>query len=391
VAGRIRPDAGALLHDGVRFRIASLTKPVVTVAALMLVDEGRLDLDAPVGRWLPALRGLCLPTAGCRPATAHGARPDAPHLGPGLPLRDGRRRGARTPGQAGLNPGAPGLDAAAFLARLAALPLVAAPGTAFRYGYSTDVLGCIVEQIEGEPLGAVLRRRLFNPLGMHHTSFEVQPDEPVPMAFADDAAWHAVVPGIGRRSRASRRWTRWRRPAEHAGRRGGLRAAAGPRGVCTVDAPAVRAAVCRAVAQPACRPGVDGPAGYCGSGFGFGLGLAVRHDWGPAAMPCSAGELTWSGISGTALFVQPRSRWLAVMFSSNMASRMVARLDFRRALCHDFHNHAAPRTPEASPCRPAPAACAPRRAGRRPPPSGPTGEAPARTGAPCATRRRPAR
>jgi hypothetical protein len=52
--------------------------------------------------------------------------------------------------------------------------------------------------------------------------------------------------------------------------------------------------------------GVDGPAGYTGPGFGFGLGLAVRHDWGPAAMPCSAGELTWSGISGTALFVQPR-------------------------------------------------------------------------------------
>ena len=79
-------------------------------------------------------------------------------------------------------------------------------------------------------------------------------------------------------------------------------------------------------------PGVDGPAGYCGSGFGFGLGFAVRLDWGPAAMPCTAGELTWSGISGTALFVQPRTRWLAVMFSSNMTSRMVARLEFRRAL-----------------------------------------------------------
>ena len=66
--------------------------------------------------------------------------------------------------------------------------------------------------------------------------------------------------------------------------------------------------------------------------LGFGLGLAVRLDWGPSAMPCGAGELTWSGISGTALFVQPRTRWAAVMFSSNMTSRMVARLEFRRAL-----------------------------------------------------------
>jgi CubicO group peptidase (beta-lactamase class C family) len=78
--------------------------------------------------------------------------------------------------------------------------------------------------------------------------------------------------------------------------------------------------------------GVDGPAGYTGPGFGFGLGLAVRHDWGPAAMPCTAGELTWSGVSGTALFVQPRQRWFAVLMSANMASRMMARMTLRRAL-----------------------------------------------------------
>jgi len=77
---------------------------------------------------------------------------------------------------------------------------------------------------------------------------------------------------------------------------------------------------------------VDGPSGYTGPGFGFGLGLAVRHDWGPSAMPCSAGELTWSGISGTALFVQPRERWFAVLMSANMASRMMARMALRRAL-----------------------------------------------------------
>ena len=64
--GRIHPDDPAPLHAGVRFRIASLTKPVVTVAALMLVDEGRLELDTPVGELLPALRGLRL--ADGRPA-----------------------------------------------------------------------------------------------------------------------------------------------------------------------------------------------------------------------------------------------------------------------------------------------------------------------------------
>ncbi len=78
--------------------------------------------------------------------------------------------------------------------------------------------------------------------------------------------------------------------------------------------------------------GVDGPAGYCGPGFGFGLGLAVRLDWGAPAMPCRTGELVWSGISGTALFVHPRERWFALLMSANMASRMMARMAFRRAV-----------------------------------------------------------
>lgn len=77
--------------------------------------------------------------------------------------------------------------------------------------------------------------------------------------------------------------------------------------------------------------GVDGPSAYCGSGFGFGLGLAVRLDWGPAAMPCTAGELLWSGISGTAMFVQPAEQWFALMFSCNLTTRMMVRMEFRRA------------------------------------------------------------
>ena len=80
--------------------------------------------------------------------------------------------------------------------------------------------------------------------------------------------------------------------------------------------------------------GIDGPVAYTGSGFGFGLGLAVRLDQGPAAMPCVAGELTWSGISGTALFVNPHEQWFAIGFTSNMTSRMMARLEFRRALTY---------------------------------------------------------
>ena len=330
--GRIRPDQPAPLHAGVRFRIASLTKPVVTVAALMLVDEGRLDLDMPVGEILPALRGLCLadgspavPGPTVRDLMRHTAGFAYPQEIPHAALRSAWTAAALAPGRAGL-------DGAGLLAGLAALPLVNRPGAAFRYGYSTDVLGLVVEAIDGVPLGTTLQRRLFGPLGMRHTSFAIGAGDQVATAFTDDAAWHATVAPLGR-PQPGAAWM------DSGG--GGL--------VSTLDDYAAFARLLAdggivggqrllserlfaELARQQLADGVDGPAGYTGPGFGFGLGLAVRHDWGPAAMPCTAGELTWSGISGTALFVQPKQRWFALLMSANMASRMVARMALRWAL-----------------------------------------------------------
>ena len=345
-AGHIRPDDDAAMHMDVRFRIASLTKPVVTLAALMLVDEGRLDLDAAVGDVLPVLRGMRL-KGGQAPQRAPTVRDLMCHTaGLSYPyeLGDAELRAAWA--GAGLAPGASGTDAAGFLDRLAPLPLVAEPGTAFRYGYSTDVLGCVVEQIEGEALGAVLRRRVFEPLGMTKTNFCIAADEGnnLASAYASDAAWHATVAPMGQRH-AGQPWmdsgggglistlddyAALGRCLANGGVVGGVvgSVAGGAAGGQRLLSERLFAETTRNQ-LPA---GVEGPAGYCGAGFGFGLGLAVRHDWGPAAMPCTAGELTWSGISGTALFVQPRERWFALMFSSNMSSRMMARMEFRRAL-----------------------------------------------------------
>ena len=331
-AGRIHPDADQPMHFGVRFRIASLTKAVVSLAVLMLVDEGRVDLDAPVAEHLPELRGLR--TAASVPATPtvrdllrHTSGLAYPWEIADAALRDTWLR-------AGLSPGAAGMDPAAFLERLAGLPLVAAPGTVFRSGYSTDVLGLLVERLDGVTLGEALRRRILAPLGMARTSFEIAPGEDADLAsaHAEDTAWHATVAPIGRRHRGQ--------PWMDSGG-GGL--------ISTLDD---YAAFARALAQGGAvddrrlvsermfaefsrqqlPAGVDGPAGYCGPGFGFGLGLAVRHDWGPGAMPCGAGEMVWSGISGTALFVQPREQWFAILFSANMVSRMMARMAFRRAV-----------------------------------------------------------
>ncbi len=331
--GRIHPDSDTPMHMGVRFRIASLTKPVVTLAALMLVDEGRLELDAAVGDLLPVLRGLRL-QGGRMPRAAPTVRDLMRHTsGLAYPQEIGDAGLRASWAQAGITPAMAGLDSAALLQRLAPLPLVAEPGTTFRYGYSTDVLGIIVEQLEGVSLGEALQKRVFAPLRMRHTNFEIAADEQANLAtgHADDRAWHATIPPIGQR-RPDQPWM------DSGG--GGL--------ISTLDdyAAFARLLAHRCVvggerllseklfaelSRNQLPDGADGPAGYCGAGFGFGLGLAVRHDWGASAMPCTAHEMTWSGISGTALFVQPREQWFAILFSANMSSRMMARMEFRRA------------------------------------------------------------
>lgn len=339
-AGRVRPGSEAPMHWGARFRIASLTKPVVTAAALMLCDEGRLDLDAPLTDSLHELRALRL-RDGSAPRRAPTARDLMRHTSgfaypfelPEAALRQ-RLLGA------GFTAALSGLDTPGFLQQLAALPLVAEPGTVFRYGYSTDVLGCLIERLEGARLGEVLARRLFGPLGMAATGFEIAPGTPadeLAEAFADDRAWHAQIPGIGQRRAGA--------PSMDSGG-GGLVSTLDDyarfarllaQGGVAADGPAagqrlLSAAAMAGIFSNQLPEGVDGPAAYCGPGFGFGLGLAVRLADGLAAMPCQPGEGVWSGISGTAMFVRPADGWFALLFSANMASRMMARMVFRRAV-----------------------------------------------------------
>jgi CubicO group peptidase (beta-lactamase class C family) len=218
----------------------------------------------------------------------------------------------------------PYIDGDTLLGAVVALPLAAQPGTRFRYGYSSDVLGMIVAKLDGVALGQALKARIFEPLGMHETGFEVPATGHARLAsaYASDAAWHGLVPGIGMR-KSGQPWMEsgggglvstlgdyacFARLLANGGRAGGERLLA--------------ESLFAQMRRNQLPEGADGPFTYTGPGFGFGLGLAVRLDWGPAAMPCAAGEMAWSGISGTALFVHPDEHWFALAFTSNMASRM---------------------------------------------------------------------
>jgi CubicO group peptidase (beta-lactamase class C family) len=325
-SGPMRPDA--------KFRIASLTKPIVSVLAMMLVDEGRLGLDDAVPSHLPELSGMRL-VDGSAPARQPTVRDLMRHTA-GMPYGGETRdpRALERVRAEGLDGRLPLLEPGRFLESLARLPLANHPGAAFRYGFSTDVLGLVIERVLGQRLGEALAERVFEPLGMRDTGFTVPAADldRMPRAFPEDKAWHnffdvfvkgdeAGTPmhsGGGGLASTIDDYARFARMLANGGVVDGRRF--------------LSESSFAEMTRDQLDEGVDGPFGYTGPGFGFGLGLAVRQSWGVAAYPCARGELTWSGVTGTAMFVDPASRSFALMFSCNTASRMMARFEFRRAV-----------------------------------------------------------
>ncbi len=162
------------------FRIASMTKPITSTLALMLFDEGRFELNDPIIRWAPefsqmrVLRSSTGTLDQTDPAERVITFEDLLTHRSGLMYGDwhsGPIAKAHKEALGGT------IDSEVlpddWIARLAALPLIDQPGAAFHYGHSTDLLGLLIERIENAPLGDVLKRRIFDPLGMNDTSFTV--------------------------------------------------------------------------------------------------------------------------------------------------------------------------------------------------------------------------
>lgn len=176
-------DAGLPVERDTIFRIASMSKPVTSVAALQLADEGGFALDEPISRWAPEFarprvrRSAEAPLHDTVPAERPITFEDLLTHRSGLtygslergPLADAHRAALGADLDSLLTPDA-------WIAALAGLPLVDQPGANFHYGHSTDLLGLLIARIEGRSLGEVLRRRIFAPLGMGDTGFVVPRD-----------------------------------------------------------------------------------------------------------------------------------------------------------------------------------------------------------------------
>lgn len=180
VAGRRDLVSGAPVERDTLFRIASLTKPVTTAAALSMLDEGRFGLDDPIVTCAPELTRLRVlrepdgPLERCDDAARPITFRDLLTHRSGLTYGDFHRGPigrayADALGPQIDNPLTPG----EWIDRLATLPLIDQPGAGFHYGHSTDLLGFLLARLDDAPLSTVLERRVFGPLGMHDTGFTV--------------------------------------------------------------------------------------------------------------------------------------------------------------------------------------------------------------------------
>ena len=321
--GAQRPGAdgqtGPAMAADTVFRIYSMTKPIASLMAMMLMEEGRLLLANPVSHYLPAFAGqrvydeatgttapatreatvhdLLRHTAGLSYAWEAGAVPDAYRA-----ARIGSRRQTNAELAAALGP----------------LPLVQTPGSRWEYSRATDVLGAVLEVIEGEPLGAILQRRVFGPLGMADTGFAVpahslprlaEPFAKDPQNGADVALIDVSAPpvfesaGGGLVSTASD----YARFLQLMLGRGTVQ---GPNGPVRLVS---RATVNFMTADH--LGGIPTAGDILPTGYGFGLGVAVRTATGCATRPGSAGHYSWSGLGGTFFLVDPAEDLFAILLT----------------------------------------------------------------------------
>ncbi|HEY1102524.1 MAG TPA: serine hydrolase domain-containing protein [Burkholderiaceae bacterium] len=330
--GQQDPTTGVPMAPDSIFRIYSMTKPVVSVAALMLMERGQLLLGDSLAKWLPEFAAMqvaveCPSGTVLQPARQaitvhdllrHTAGFTYEFLGDSRVQQQYRQRriGARERSNA------------EFASELARIPLQFEPGTVWGYGRATDVLGRVVEVASGQPLGAFLQTEIFAPLGMVDTGFAVPAAQQHRIAepFAKDPdgqpAMHLLEPrrvpameaGGGGLMSTAADYARFLDCLLAKGERQGVRLL-GPR---TVDF---------MVADHLGALPADGT--LLSPGYGFGLGVAVRTAAGLASGPGSVGMYHWSGIAGTTFFVDPAENLWAMLLVQAPNQRDEYRQRFR--------------------------------------------------------------
>jgi CubicO group peptidase (beta-lactamase class C family) len=332
--GQRDAEAGLPVEPDTIWRIYSMTKPITSVAAMMLYEEGALSLFDSVAKFIPSFEDLRVYRHGmaAAPVTVRAAEPmlvwhlltHTSGLTYGFQQANAVDEAYRAAGFF-LDP-PPEHDLASACDVWAGLPLLFEPGAEWNYSVSTDVVGRIVEVVSGQSLADFFAERIFEPLGMTDTGFSV-PDADRPRMtalYAHDAASATAVPypgvdvisaerprllagGHGLASTAAD-YHRFTQMLLRRGELDGVRLLA-PR---TVDLMTANHLPGNATLTEFGRPLLDLA---CNEGYGFGLGLSPLVDPIAAKTLSVAGEYRWEGAAGTAFWVDPAADMTVLFFT----------------------------------------------------------------------------
>ena len=309
------------------FRIYSMTKAITSVAAMILMEEGRLGLEDPVAKYL---------TEFAAPRVLVGGTADNPKLAPAASPMTIRQLLTHTAGFTrpdAIKGGEVGelylradLGAATSLAdytrRLARLPLADQPGTAFHYGTSTDVLGRVIEVVSGQPFERFLQERIFQPLGLRDTSFTVTPAERhriAQMTTSDDAGVlrphpveTTIVPGEMLNSFPSGAGGLYSTPNDY------LRFCQMILNGGSLDDVKILGRKTVELMRQNHLTQLNPPVHEFSRAEGFGLGWYVVLDVARRGRPGSVGQFGWSGAGSTYFTIDPQEDLIALLFMQHL-------------------------------------------------------------------------
>jgi CubicO group peptidase (beta-lactamase class C family) len=314
------------------FRIYSMSKPITTVCAMMLFEQGKLALSDPVAKYIPDFKNVKVGeekrdadgkvtldlVAPKRPMTIQDLMRHTSGLTYGF-FGEGAVKKAYI--EANLNADDP--DNTEFANRLARLPLVYQPGTTWEYSQATDVLGRVIEVVTGKPLYQAFKEMLLDPLGMTDTSFYVtdpakQPRIAEPFTSDRTIGAGAAVndPRVARKYESgggglvgtAMDYARFAQMLLNGGTLDGRRYL-GPKTIAYMASDHIGDAIKR------------GPYDLVGLGHKFGLGFAVRTDAGISPAAGSVGDYAWGGAGGTYFWVDPAEKMFVVFMMQSPSKR----------------------------------------------------------------------
>jgi CubicO group peptidase (beta-lactamase class C family) len=333
--GRQSPDSPAGMARDSIFRIFSMTKPIVSVGIMMLLEEGRLVLNEPVAKFIPefADQKVGIENNGKldlvpleRPMTIqdllrHTSGITYDHTGNSLVqqlYRETRLRSRK-------------ITNAEHATIVASLPLICQPGAEWNYSRSTDILGRIIEVVTGKSLGAFLTERILAPLQMAETAFFTGEENAARLAEP-----FAVDPWNGEKIQL---FNMLEKPAMESGGGGLVSTTMDYARFCQMllnggaldSVRIVGRKTLELMASEHLTPNVKIQGTLLAPGHGFGLGFAVRTAPGIASFSGSVGQFYWSGMAGTFFFIDPKEELFAVFMSQAPNQR-----DYTRTLVRNL-------------------------------------------------------